>query len=193
MRLAPIEHPRGLYLKAAYRLSRRRLGKAVTPLKVVYARVPSAIRVSLAVTRFLTRGVKLERELVFLIETYVAQLNGCGFCVDIAKSFAMRARVDLSKADALGEFRADARFSPRECAALAYVEAVTKYRHVNDDTFAALKEHFTDTEIVEITLINASENYYNLINAPLGIESDGLCALVPGRKRAEHAVAAARD
>jgi AhpD family alkylhydroperoxidase len=191
MRLAPIEHPKGLYIKLAYRLSRRRLGKAVTPLKVVYARSPKAMRVSLAVSKYLAKGVRLERELVVLIETLAARLNGCGFCVDIAQSFALREGIDIAKVQDVENFRSDPRFSTRERAALAYIEAATKHRHVDDDTFAALKEHFTDTEIVEITLVNASENYYNLINAPLGIESDGLCALVPQRSRAQRAVTTA--
>lgn len=181
MRLSPIERPKAFYLHAAYRLSRRRLGKVATPLKVVYARSPKALGVSLAISKYLKKGVTLERELVYLIETYVASMNGCGFCVDIAQSFAMRERVDLAKVRAVEDYRDDRRFTPRERAALAFAEAATKHRHVDDDTFAALKEHFSDVEIVEIVLINASENYYNLINAPLGIESDGLCAIASRR------------
>ncbi len=185
MRLAPIERPTGLFLKLAYRISRKRFGKVVTPLKVVYARSPGAIRVSLAITKYLTKGVRLERQLVYLIETYAAGMNHCGFCVDIARSMAMQEHVDLDKLEGLANFRTDPRYSARERAALAYVEAITRDRRVDDDTFAALKEHFTDEEIVEITLVNASENYYNLINFPLGIEADGLCALVkPERVRA---------
>jgi len=191
MRLSPIEQPAGFFLKTAYAMSRKRFGKVVTPLKVVYARVPAAIKVSIAVTKFLTKGVRLERELVYLIETYTAGLNDCGFCVDIARSMAMQEHVDLNKLEGLANFRTDPRYSVRERAALAYVEAITRDRHVDDDTFAALKEHFTVTEIVEITLINASENYYNLINFPLGIEADGLCALVkPSKVRAKFAASA---
>ena len=184
MRLAPIEHPRGIYMKMVYRWSRRRLGKAITPLKVVYARSPKALPVSLAISKYLAKGVRLERELVVLIETYAARLNRCGFCVDIAQSFALREGIDLAKVQDVENFRSDPRFSPRERAALNFVEQITTRRHVDDDAFAALKEHFSDSDIVEITLINAAENYYNLINAPLGIESDGLCAIATDRKAA---------
>ena len=48
-------------------------------------------------------------------------------------------------------------------------------------TFEALRRHFSEREIVEITWVNAVENYYNLINLPLGIESDGFCSLVQAR------------
>jgi len=190
MRLSPITKPRGAYLRAAYAVSKKKFGRVVTPLQIVYARVPAALKVSLAVTNFLTKRTRLERPLVYLIETYVAGLNKCGFCVDIARSMAMQEHIDLSKLEGLENFRSDTRFTGRERAALAYVEAITRDRHVDDDIFAALREHFTDEEIVEITLINASENYYNLINFPLGIESDGLCALVKPRNGRTAAAAA---
>jgi hypothetical protein len=34
---------------------------------------------------------------------------------------------------------------------------------------------------MEITWVNAVENYFNLINLPLEIESDGLCAIAQAR------------
>jgi hypothetical protein len=52
---------------------------------------------------------------------------------------------------------------------------------VADETFSALREHFSDEQIVAITWLNAVENYFNLLNAPLGIESDGLCAIAERR------------
>jgi len=48
-------------------------------------------------------------------------------------------------------------------------------------TFAALRAHFDDEQIVAITWLNAVENYFNLLNAPLEIESDGLCAIAERR------------
>jgi len=44
-----------------------------------------------------------------------------------------------------------------------------------------LRRHFNEREIVEITWLNALENYYNLINLPLEIESDGFCDIVQRR------------
>src|SRR5712691_248699 len=67
--------------------------------------------------------------------------------------------------------------SPIESAALAYVEEVTRNKRASDATFETLRKHFSEREIVEITWLNAIENYYNLINIPLEIESDGFCAI----------------
>ncbi|MGH7635477.1 MAG: carboxymuconolactone decarboxylase family protein, partial [Gemmatimonadaceae bacterium] len=63
-------------------------------------------------------------------------------------------------------------------AALKYADEITRHKRVSDATFAALRKHFSEREIVEITFLNALENYYNLMNLPLEIESDGFCALV---------------
>ncbi len=48
-------------------------------------------------------------------------------------------------------------------------------------TFETLRKHFSEWEIAEITWLNALENYYNLINVPLQIESDGFCAIAQAR------------
>jgi len=90
----------------------------------------------------------------------------------------------LEKFDALPEYRTSPLFSERERAALDYVEEATRNKRVSDATFEALRRHFNDRAIVELTWLNALENYYNLINLPLGIGSDGLCAIAQRRAAA---------
>ncbi len=177
MRLTPIEKPTTLLSKIAYRSSKRRLGKVITPLKVVYARVPKSLKSAYAISKFTESGFSLDPELRFLIQTHVASINDCAFCVDIAKAVATHQGIGLDKCLALSEYDTSPLFTERERAALAYAEEATRRKRVADDTFARLQEHFNDCEIVEITLLNAIENYYNLVNLPLEIESDGLCAI----------------
>ena len=61
-------------------------------------------------------------------------------------------------------------------------DEATREKKVGDETFATLRKHFSEREIVEITFLNALENFYNLLNLPLGIEDDGLCAIAEGRR-----------
>ncbi|GMU93749.1 MAG: putative transposase fusion protein [Candidatus Hydrogenedentota bacterium] len=181
MRLSPIEKPASLTMRIAYRLTKRRFGKVITPLKVVYARMPKSLKSARAMSEFMHKGLRLDRGLVSMLSTYVASINGCGFCIDIGKSFAAYARVPMEKLRALPNYTTSPLFTERERAALAYVEEITRTRDASDETFERLKEHFSDDEIVEITWVNAVENYYNLINRPLRIESDGLCILAEQR------------
>ncbi len=177
MRLQPIEKPQGLLMRIAYWMTRRKFGKVMTPMKVIYPRMPGAMKVAYAIAKFEMKGIRLEPALKFMVTTLAAQINGCGFCVDIARAMAIREKLGMEKFNALLEYRTSPLFSDRERAALAYVEEVTRNKRVSDATFETLRKHFSESEIVEITWLNAVENYYNLINLPLEIESDGFCAI----------------
>lgn len=184
MRLAPIETPPTLLARIAYLLSRRRLGKVMTPMKVVYARVPRMFRVGYDLMQLLEKGLVLEAPLRLLVQTWVAMVNRCGFCVDIARAQAVEKSIGLAKFEALPEHATSPLFDERERAALAYVEEATRHKRVADATFERLREHFGEREIVELTLLCAVENFYNLINLPLEIEEDGLCAIAQRRRAA---------
>ena len=178
MRLAPIEKPPSLLGKLLDGAIRRMLGRPITPSQVVYNRVPAAWRISLAFQLFERFGSKLPSELRLLATTRVAQLNGCAFCEDIKRAYAIRSRLGVAKFDALDDWRTSNAFSPRERAALAFAEEATLAKRVSDATFAEARAHFDEREIAELVLLNAIENFYNGMNLALGIEeSDGLEAI----------------
>jgi len=183
-RIEPIEKPKNPFTRLMYWVMKRRLGKVMMPAKVVYARMPKMFRLAWEEVKMMEKGLSLDPATVHLVRTWPALVNGCTFCVDIGKAIAVQHHLSLDKLEALPEYRTSPLFTERERAALAYVEEVTKTRRASDATFAALKRHFNDREIVEITWLNALENYYNLINLPLEIESDGLCAIAQRRAAA---------
>lgn len=183
MRLTPVEQPPTLMGKLAYVMSKRRLGKVISPLKVVFARVPKSLKVGYALSKLTETGFKLDPELRFLVQAHVARINDCAFCIDIGEAIATQAGIGIEKHRALDDYRTSPVFTARERVALAYAEEAIRNKRVSDETFVVLREHFNDREIVEITLLNAIENYYNLINLPLEIESDGLCAIAMPRQK----------
>jgi len=181
MRLEPIEKPTGLLMRIAYWMTRRQLGKVITPMKVMYPRMPGVLKLSYEIQKFEMKGLRLEPELHFMVGILAAQINGCSFCVDIGRAVAIRRHLGMEKFNALSEYRTSPLFSDRERAALAYAEEATRQKRVSDATFEALRTHFSEWEIMEITWVNAVENYFNLITLPLEIESDGLCAIAEAR------------
>jgi alkylhydroperoxidase family enzyme len=181
MRLEPIEKPKGLMMRIAFWMTRRQFGKVMTPMKVLYPRVPGMMKPSYEIVKFEMKGIRLEPELHYLVVTLASQINGCGFCMDLGRAVAISHRLGMEKFDALSEYRTSPLFSDRERAALVYVEEATRHKRVSDATFEALRKHFSEREIVEITWLNAVENYYNLINLSLEIESDGFCAIAPAQ------------
>jgi AhpD family alkylhydroperoxidase len=177
MRLEPIEKPRGLLLRIAYWLSRRQLGGVMSPLKVIYARVPKLAWTSVVIARTAEKGLSLEPDLRLLITTQSSLLNGCTFCADLHMAQAVQARLGLERFKALPDFATSPLFSERERAVLAYTEETTRRRNVSPAVFEALRKHASEKEIVEITWLNAVGNFYNLMAVPLELESDGFTAL----------------
>jgi AhpD family alkylhydroperoxidase len=110
----------------------------------------------------------------------VARINRCEWCLDFGAALAARQSVDAAKLRAVHDHATSPLFSPAERAALAYAAEVTQVgARVSDTTFAALRAHFAEREIVELTVAVAAENFYNRLNAPLEVEAQGFCAL-PG-------------
>lgn len=175
-RLKPIERPDSLKVKLAYWLTERMVGTVPTPVKVHYARFPEALGLARKLTE-LHGKFSIDLKLKHLIKVYVSLVNGCAFCVDIAKASAQKHRLESSIFDDLLQFEESDRFTAAEKAALAYVDEATRNKHVADATFERLQRHFMEEEIVQITLLNAIENFYNLTNTPMNIGSDELCEL----------------
>ncbi|MFQ5547662.1 MAG: carboxymuconolactone decarboxylase family protein [Woeseia sp.] len=176
MRLDPIENPGNIMSRIAYWISRRRFGKVITPLKVVYARSPGLMWVSQQIEKTMGGRLSLDTTLVTLIKAHLSMLNGCGFCEDIALAMAVQKRLGLDKFRHLDRFRESGAFTEREKAALSYVEEANS-GEVRDSTFDNLRRHFDEREIVEITWVQAAEAYYNALSIPLEIGSDGLQSL----------------
>ena len=174
MRLSPIERPASALMRLAYRISRRQYGKVLAPLKVIYARKPRLLTISALIQRTLEKGLSLDPSLRLLVQAQAARLNGCTFCQDLALAEAVRRRLGAERFRDLADYRASPAFTERERAVLAFAEEATLRRQVSDETFAALRAHLSEKEIVEVVWVNAAENYFNLMAAVLRIESDGL-------------------
>lgn len=172
-RLSLIEHPESLFLRFLYTYSRRHFGKVLTVMKVVYARKPQLALLAQKVTQTQEK-LSLEPSLRLLIRVKVSQLNGCPFCEDIALAQVLQKNIGRDRFRDLFDGTNSPSFSPREKAALAFAEEATLDRKVSESTWDQVRSHFNDMEIVELTWLNASENYFNLQSAVLGIESDHL-------------------
>lgn len=182
-RLAPVETPPTMLGRFMSYAQRRMLGKAITPSKVVYNRLPRMWNVSWALINLELRGYTLEEELSLLIHVRGSMLNGCGFCADIAKARAVQKRLGMEKFAALGEWEGSELFDDRERAVLSYVDELQRTRDVSDETFEGLRKHLSERQIVEVVVANAISGFYNLLNVPLRIEDDGLTALAEQRLR----------
>jgi alkylhydroperoxidase family enzyme len=173
--LPPIEKPQGLIMKLVYNFTRLQFGKVLTPLKVHAARMPLAFGLFYSKISKLDKKLLLPPEMVMLIREQVARINVCLFCIDIGRSFTIKASMNQAKFDALEQYGTSPFFTDAERAALDYVTELTKDKKVNPNTFARMSGHYTEREICEIVWLVASEHLYNLTNIGLNIHSDMLC------------------
>jgi len=175
--LPPIEKPPGPIMKLVYYFTRRKFGKVLTPLKVHAARLPLAFGMFYGKVSQLDKKLQLPPEFVLLIRHQVARINVCLFCIDIARSIAIKASLDEEKFDALEHYQTSDLFTDAERAALDYVTELTREKQVHEETFARLARYYSEREICEIVWLVASEHLYNLTNIGLNIHSDMLCEI----------------
>jgi AhpD family alkylhydroperoxidase len=100
-------------------------------------------------------------ELVFL---RVSQINGCAFCIDMHTSDLLKKGVPASTLLLTQVWReAESLFDERERAALAWAESVTRVADtgVPEAEFAAASAHFTEKELVDLTIAIGLINAYN--------------------------------
>jgi alkylhydroperoxidase family enzyme len=183
--LSPIEKPQGLMMKLAYYFTRRQFGKVLTPLKVHSARLPPAFGLFYTKIGKLDKKLLLPPETALLIREQVARTNVCLFCMDIGRSFTIKASINEAKFDALEQYRTSSLFTDAERATLDYVTELTKDKKVNPDTFARMASYYSEREICEIVWLVASEHLYNMTNIGLNIHSDMLCD-ISRRKKQNH-------
>lgn len=117
-----------------------------------------------------TVGKSLDRKLYELIYIRVSLINGCNYCTQ--HHVASSKRVGLTSEDWAALKAGDyTRNSEKERAALKYVEKLTRTPHsVADADFVALRQHFSDPEIVDLHLLAGLANLTNRFTGPLGLE-----------------------
>jgi AhpD family alkylhydroperoxidase len=95
----------------------------------------------------------LERSLLELVKIRASQINGCAYCMDMHTKDARVLGETEQRIYALNAWRETPFFTPRERAALAWTEAVTRVAetHVPDDVYDEVRPHFTEEELLALT------------------------------------------
>jgi AhpD family alkylhydroperoxidase len=115
----------------------------------------------------------LEHALLELVKMRASQLNGCAYCLDMHSKDARAAGESEQRLYLLDAWRETSLYSERERAALAWTEAVTLVTdgHVPDEVYAAVSGHFTEQELVALTVAVVAVNSWNRLNIALRMEA----------------------
>jgi AhpD family alkylhydroperoxidase len=124
---------------------------------------PAAYHAMLGLENFVRKSSKLEGSLLALIKMRASQVNGCAFCIDIHSKDARANGETEQRLYALSGWRETTFFTNRECAALAWTEALTLITegHASDDVYAEARNEFSEQELVNLSLAIIAINGWN--------------------------------
>jgi len=166
------------YVRPFFWNQKRKYGAILEPARL-WGRSPKVfITLALLYGALDRRSSPLEPALRSLVTVRVSQINWCAFCVDLNSATVLKRGVGQAKLEQLARFREGDLFTDREKAALAYTEAVTvSDRNPSEAEWGALRRHFPDDEIIELTALIAFQNLSSKFNSALGVEPQGFCSL----------------
>src|SRR5207253_1654955 len=138
-------------------------------------------------------GAALEPRVDLLVRQLAAELAGCRWCIEHGVHRWRGSFLPVAELGALRRHAASPLFSPRERAALAFTEAVTRYAEgaggIPESVLAELRCHFSEQEVAALTQAAAGEHFFNAATGALGADAQlgpaGTAGgSLPGRRRA---------
>lgn len=126
---------------------------------------PELLKKQTELTFAVKEGV-VEKSILTLVDIRVSQMNGCAFCLDMhVKEAKIQGEREL-RVHHVAIWRESPLFEPRERAALAWAEALTRIapEGVSDELFAHVRGQFSEKEISDLTFAVMTINAWNRLN-----------------------------
>lgn len=108
----------------------------------------------------------IEHSLINLVLLRASQINHCAYCIDMHVKDARVSGETEQRLHGLNAWRETPYYSDRERAALAWTEAVTLLAEsgVPDEIYEEVRQHFTETEMLGLTMVIIDINSWNRLN-----------------------------
>ena len=135
---------------------------------------PKAAQAMYALEQFAHQS-GMEPALIELVQLRASQINGCAYCIDMHTTDARRASESEQRLYLLSVWReAESFYTDRERAALAWIEAVTlvAQTHVPDAIYALAREHLSEQELMNLTMVIITINGWNRLSISFRSEPD---------------------
>ncbi len=114
----------------------------------------------------LVKAGSIEESICDLIAIRASQMNGCGFCLDMhVKQAKIHGEREL-RIHHLAAWRESTLFVPRERAALAWTEVLTRLpdQGVPDEIYERVRTQLSEKELSDLTFAVTTINAWNRIN-----------------------------
>ena len=171
-RIAPAP-ARGVFRRYVYREARKRFARDLEPVGVMGHHARLLVGMG-AYEMAMEKAGKVDAKLKSLAETKAALMVGCEFCIDIGSHVSASHGVTDEQLLALPRHREATCFTELERLVIDYAEAMTQTpAAISDELFAALREHFDEAQLVELTAGIAWENWRARFNWAFDIGAAG--------------------
>ncbi|RDJ27594.1 carboxymuconolactone decarboxylase family protein [Bosea caraganae] len=129
-----------------------------------YTAAPDSIKPLIALEASLKES-GLEHSLIHLVKMRASQLNGCAYCLHMHSAEAIKDGETPARLFLLDAWHESQLYTPRERAALAWTESLTliSQTHAPDEDYEEAREHFSEEELVKLTLLIGTINTWNRI------------------------------
>lgn len=127
------------------------------------ATAPQGMAAMRSLEHYLNTGTGLDPVLLELVRLRASLLNGCSLCIEMHTRELGRHNETADRIARVSDWRTFDGYTERERAALAWTETITDIQQsrADDAAFAAACAHFSDAELVNLTLAIASINAWN--------------------------------
>ena len=114
----------------------------------------------------------LEESLMHFVRLRASQINGCAYCIDMHWKDLRALGESEQRLYALDAWRESPFYNEREQAALAWTEVVTLVAtsRISDAAYDAVKAHFSEKEVADLTLVATTINAWNRLSIAARIE-----------------------
>jgi uncharacterized peroxidase-related enzyme len=137
----------------------------------VFAHVPSALKHVMGMLLELREQKNVPYRYIELAIVVVSKLNACDYCVGHHKPLLEVEGVSPAGADRILDYREHPELDEVDKLVVEYAIAVTETpQRIRDNMFERLKQHFTEGQIVELTLRIALCGFFNRFNDALQID-----------------------
>lgn len=140
----------------------------------VFAHVPAALRHLMPMLMELRAAGSLPRRCLELAIVVVSKLNACDYCIGHHQPYLAVEGIPPEVVAGLPDGTDHPALTDRDRTVIAFSVAAWEDSHrVPERLFRALREHFSEAQIVELTLRITLTGFFNRFSSVLGIEEAG--------------------
>ncbi len=149
------------------------ISRTAPAMRIAYTKLASEALRAMGMLERDLQTCSLDPKLLDLVRLRASQINGCAYCIDMHWKDLRAAGESEQRLYGLDAWRESPYYNERERAALAWTEALTLIAetHANDAVYEAVRAHFSEQEMVDLTWAIAAINTWNRLAISMRAEA----------------------